>query len=86
MLGEKKLESPPKFKPPRSLSFQQWFQYFANVASLAPKPSKPGEFPQGVKVLGGTYVLDGRTIVFAHEDEVPGATPEIAQIVNACCS
>ena len=42
---------------------------------------KFGEVPEGVKVLGGTYALDGADITFSHMDEVPGATPEIEEVL-----
>ena len=43
----------------------KWLSYLRNVASLSPVPKdmKFGEVPQGVRVLGGTYAVDG--------DEVP---------------
>ena len=64
MLGDKKLETPPDFKPP-TMGLGKWASYMRNVASLSPIPKdmKFGEVPQGVRVLGGTYALDG--------DEVP---------------
>jgi hypothetical protein len=34
-------------------------------------------------VLGGTYALNGGAVVFSHEDEVPGATPEIEAVLKA---
>ena len=33
------------------------------------------------QVLGGTYTIDGNAVNFAHMDEVPGATPEIEQVL-----
>ena len=70
MLGDKKLETPPDFKPP-TMGMGKWASYMRNVASLSPIPKdmKLGEVPQGVRVLGGTYAVDG--------DEVPPlSTPE----------
>ena len=37
----------------------------------------------GVKVLGGTYAIDGDAVRFAHMDEVPGATPESEDVLAA---
>lgn len=54
-----------------------------NVAQLAPASSKFGELPAGVRVLGGTYAVDGDDVVFAHMDEVPGATPDIEEVLAA---
>lgn len=83
MIGDKKLETPPDFKPP-TMGMGKWVSYMRNVASLSPIPKdmKFGEVPQGVRVLGGTYAIDGDEVVFSHMDEVPGATPEIAAVLK----
>ena len=86
LLGEKKLEGPPDFKPPTALSSRKWWNYLTNVGKLAPVPEgglKLLQVPEGVRVLGGTYVLDGERIVFSHEDAVPGATPDLERIFTA---
>ena len=64
---------------------RKWFTYLANVAKLSPVPKdiKFGEVPQGVRVLGGTYAIDGDDVTFAHMDEVPGATPDIKDVLSA---
>ena len=85
-LGEKQLEKPPDFKPPVNMGMGRWFTYLKNVATLAPMPKggvKFGEVPEGVKVLGGTYAIDGDAVTFSHSDEVPGATPDIANVLAA---
>jgi hypothetical protein len=33
------------------------------------------------QVLGGTYAIDGNAVTFSHMDEVPGATPEIEEVL-----
>ena len=82
-----KLETPPDFKPPTSMGPGKWFKYMANTVGLAPIPKdadfKFGDVPEGVRVLGGTYVLDGDEVVFSHQDAVPGATPEISAVLAA---
>jgi len=85
LLGEKQLEKPPDFKPPKTMGMRKWLTYLRNVASLSPVPKdiKFGEFPDGVRVLGGTYAIDGDKVLFSHMDEVPGATPEIAAVLKA---
>ena len=87
MLGDTKLETPPDFKPPTSMGPGKWFKYMANTVGLAPIPKdadfKFGDVPEGVRVLGGTYVLDGDEVVFSHQDAVPGATPEIGAVLAA---
>lgn len=85
MLGDVQLEKPPDFKPPKTMSPGKWWSYLRNVNSLAPIPDKPkfGEVPPGVKVLGGTFVLQGEQVVFSHEDVVPGATPALDDVFAA---
>ena len=85
MLGDKQLEKPPDFKPPKAMGMGKWMTYLKNVGSLSPVPKdmKFGEFPEGVKVLGGTYAIDGDEVLFAHKDEVPGATPNIEEVLAA---
>ena len=83
LMGDTQLESAPDFKPPRDMSPGRWWSYLRNVMALSPKPEKVGEFPQGVKVLGGTYVIDGDDVVFDHQDVVPGATPDISAVLAA---
>ncbi|EOD31452.1 hypothetical protein EMIHUDRAFT_231839 [Emiliania huxleyi CCMP1516] len=84
-LGEKQLEKPPDFKPPKAMGMGKWMTYLKNVGSLSPVPKgmKFGEFPEGVKVLGGTYAIDCDEVLFAHSDEVPGATPNIEEVLAA---
>ena len=35
----------------------------------------------GVRVLGGTYAIDGDSVRFSWMDAVPGATPEIDDVL-----
>lgn len=85
MQGDKVLAGPPAMKPP-TMGLGKWLKYLGNVAQLAPtakadpNPFKP---PEGVLVLGGTYALKGNDVVFAHMDEVPGATPDIEEVLAA---
>lgn len=83
LMGDKALQTPPDFKPPKSMSGGKWWSYLRNVGDLSPIPKglKFGELPNGVRVLGGTYAIDGEDVVFAHMDEVPGATPEIEKVL-----
>ena len=87
LLGDVKLETPPDFKPPTTMGPGKWFKYMANTVTLAPTPKdadfKFGDIPEGVRVLGGTYVLDGDAVVFSHQDDVPGATPDIPDVLAA---
>lgn len=83
LMGDKPLEQPPDFKPPKAMTGGKWWSYLRNVNQLAPIPKqmKFGEVPQGVRVLGGTYAIDGEAVVFSHMDEVPGATPDIEDVL-----
>jgi len=86
LMGDKALETPPDFKPPKTMGGGKWLSYLRNVGTLAPMPPggvKFGEVPPGVKVLGGTYAVDGDAVLFSHMDEVPGATPEIEEVLAA---
>ena len=44
---------------------------------------KLGDVPPGVKVLGGTYAIDGDNVRFSHSDPVPGATPSIDAVLES---
>mgnify|MGYP007078150582 CR=1 FL=1 len=85
LMGDKALEEAPDFKAPKTMGMGKWFSYLANVGSLSPIPKdmKFGEVPPGVKVLGGTYTIDGDAVLFSHMDEVPGATPEIEEVLSS---
>lgn len=88
LLGDKMLEEPPDFKPP-TMGPGRWFKYLANVISLSPVPKgtdgkmELGKVPDGVKVLGGTYAIDGNAVKFSHQDMVPGDTPEIEAVLRS---
>jgi len=86
LLGEKTLDEPPNFKPPRTLSAGKWWAYMKNAAQLAPQPAggaKLGQMPKGTLVLGGTYAIDGDAVKFGWMDAVPGATPDIETVLQA---
>ena len=77
MIGDKKLETPPDFKPP-TMGMGKWLSYLRNVASLSPVPKdmKFGEVPQGVRVLGGTYAVDGDEVCLSLPVGLSYYTPE----------
>jgi hypothetical protein len=83
LLGDTKLEKAPDFKPPKTMTGGKWFSYLQNVATIAPKPDRAFQVPDGVRVLGGTYVVDGDAVKFSHQDLVPGATPELKEVFSA---
>jgi len=86
LMGDKELEEVPDFKPPKTMGMGKWFSYLKIVMTLSPIPEdksgmKLGDVPPGVKVLGGTYAIDGNQVKFSHQDAVPGATPEIEAVL-----
>ena len=88
LMGDKPLDQPPDFKPPKAMGLRKWGAYLNNVMELSPIPKdksqmKFGDVPPGVKVLGGTYALDGEAVAFSHHDVVPGATPDIEEVLTA---
>lgn len=89
MLGDQALQEVPDFKPPTNVGPMRWLSYLKNVVALSPvteefkKTAKFGDVPPGVKVLGGTYAIDGDDVAFAHSDPVPGATPDIEKVLAA---
>lgn len=89
MLGDVPLDTPPDFKPPKNMGPMRWLTYLKNVMELSPvteefkQTAKFGDVPPGVKVLGGTYAIDGEQVSFSHADPVPGATPDIADVLAA---
>jgi hypothetical protein len=78
-MPEKMDLKPPSFSP------SQWFSYLTNVAALA--PIRKGEpirgVPEGVLRLGGTFVLDGGDVLYAHSEELPGMSPEVSAVLAA---
>jgi hypothetical protein len=81
-MGDMPLKRPPPFKPP-TMAPGKWLSYLGNVAQLAPAKTdlNPLRPPEGVLVLGGTFAIRGDDVVFAHMDEVPGATPDIETVL-----
>lgn len=74
----KNLEAP-------KLAAATWWRYLTNVNALSPVPSglRFGEVPQGVLRLGGTFLLDGDAVLFAHADSFPGDYPAISDVLRA---
>jgi len=80
LLGENPLTSPPDWKP-WGMGPSKWFLWLQNWRGMS--PDNPWTFPPGVRVLGGTYALNGSDVVFKHQDVVPGATPDINAVLRA---
>lgn len=66
-----------KLPAPDMGGFGGWWNYLSNVMSISPVPEgmKMGEFPEGVLRLGGTFVIDGRDVIYQWNDKLPGDHP-----------
>lgn len=82
-LGDVKPDKVEMKKP--GFSTKQWLSYLSNVIKLSPIPKdqKFGEVPQGVLQLGGTFVVSGDEVVYQWADPVPGAHPEVEDVLKA---
>lgn len=85
LMGDKPLESMPEMQAPKEMGFGKSLSYARNVMTLSPVPDnmKFGDIPPGVKVIGGTYAINDDAVVFSHQDPVPGATPDIEEVLAA---
>jgi len=62
-------------------TFGDWWRYLSNVSKLAPiRPDEKG-VPEGVLRLGGTFVLSGDSVEYAFADALPGAHPDINDVL-----
>lgn len=59
-----------------------WWKYMTNVMDLSPIPEGSKEFPEGVKRLGGTFVIDGDEVVYQWNDRIPGDTPDLDAVMK----
>lgn len=60
-----------------------WWKYLSNVITLSPvEPGKSG-IPEGVKRLGGTFVVKGDDVIYQWNDKVPGNHPDLEDVVKA---
>lgn len=68
-----------------NLGASTWWKYLINVNKLSPIPKnlRFGELPEGVLRLGGTFAIDGDTVLFAHADQFPGDHPAITDVLRA---
>jgi hypothetical protein len=81
-IGDAKPET-VDIKPP-AFGWREWWAYLTNVAALAPiRKDKPMTgVPEGVLRLGGTFVLDGDDVNYAHAEELPGTSPEVDDVMR----
>jgi hypothetical protein len=73
-----------QLKAPNLGGWKGWWNYLSNSIQLAPIPkdSKPNGIPQGVLMLGGTFVVDGDEVLFWYEDPLPGVEPNLNEVLN----
>lgn len=72
----------PKLQSP-NFSFGDWFKYLTNVAKLAPIREAERGVPEGVLRLGGTFVLRGEDVAYAHAEALPGAHADVDDVLAA---
>ena len=71
-----------KMTAPELGGFGGWWKYISNVVSLSPvEPGKSG-IPEGVKRLGGTFVVKGDDVVYQWNDKVPGDHPDLNDVMK----
>ncbi|KAG8465392.1 hypothetical protein KFE25_002699 [Diacronema lutheri] len=68
-----------ELKPPTGFDF---FKYMSLVLQLSPI-KKWNEVPEGVTKLGGTFVLDGDSVVWGWADAIPGDYPDVEELLKA---
>lgn len=59
-----------------SLDPATWFTYLSNVMKLSPIRDPAEGVPEGVLLLGGTFVVKGTEVVYARADRLPGDYPK----------
>ena len=76
-------EAAKDMKPP-GFTTGQWWTYLTSVMKLSPVPKdmKFGEIPEGVKRLGGSFVVENGKITAAWIDPLPGSYPEPAEVLR----
>jgi len=86
MLGDSipdvKMPKPPGFSP------AMWWSYITNVMELSPVEVSLNNAPSastfdGVRRLGGTFVLEDAALLYAYADPIPGEHPGVAEVLEA---
>ena len=71
-----------KMTAPQMGGLGGWWKYLTNVMSLSPvEPGKSG-IPEGVKRLGGTFVVKGDDVIYQWSDKVPGDHPDLENVMK----
>ena len=71
-----------KIKNP-NFGFKKWKDYLTSVKDLAPIEKGSSQFPDTVLMNGGTFAIDGETIVYKYFDAVPGDYPDPAEVLKS---
>ena len=66
---------------PEMGGFGGWWKYLSNVMSLSPIEAGQKGIPEGVKRLGGTFVVKGDDVVYQWSDKVPGDHPDLNNVM-----
>jgi hypothetical protein len=58
-----------------------WWKYLRNVMKVT--PIGDNRSTEGVKRLGGTFVLDGSAVTYAYADPLPGVDAPVDEVIGA---
>lgn len=60
-----------------------WWNYLKSSVDLSPiEEGKGNEFPEGVLMLGGTFVIDGDEVIFSYKDPLPGVEADLKAVMD----
>jgi len=71
-----------KLSTPKLGGLRGWWKYITNVMELSPVEPGSKEFPEGVKRLGGTFVIDGDDVIYQWNDRIPGDNPDLDDVMQ----
>mmetsp|Transcript_2723 Transcript_2723/g.7587 ORF Transcript_2723/g.7587 Transcript_2723/m.7587 type:complete len:125 (-) Transcript_2723:561-935(-) len=81
------MELPEGFKlQPPPLGLGGWWKYLSNVANVSPVPSETvtkEQVIQAVSKLSGTFVVNGKDVVYQWNDVIPGDTADLGEVMAA---
>jgi hypothetical protein len=61
-----------------------WWSYVTNVMKVTPIGEKDGKkSTEGVKRLGGSFVIDGSAVTYAYADPLPGVEAPMDDLLRA---
>lgn len=79
-MGARNLEGLTMTAP--NLDAGTWFGYLTSVVTLSPIRAGEAGIPEGVTLLGGTFVLSGEQVVYASADRIPGDYPKPSDVLR----